>query len=133
MNALGNTFKYPVSKLLTALTANREQHIKDYDEAVINYKKILIEELEKMLGLAKEGQAVGHNIALRKPESHVKQYDQAITMLNMTSDTEIEIDGYVFAQLVMDEWDWQDSFTSNTKSFSTFSLSRPGGYSSIRR
>ncbi len=132
MRGLHNTFKYPVSELLTAVTDNREQHIKDYDEAIINYKKILVEELEKTLALAKEGEKVDHDLRLRKPESHEKEYNQAISMLKMTSDTEIEIDGNVFAQLVMDEWDWQHSFSSNTRSYSGMSLSKPGAYSMVK-
>jgi hypothetical protein len=132
MNALHNTFKYPVSKLLKSVTSNREQHVSDYDEAVINYKKILVEQLEEMLTNAKSGSHVNPHVGLRQPENHIKEYDQAITMLKMTSDKTIEIDGDTFARLVMDDWDWQTSFANNTKVYGSAALNKPGAYASIR-
>jgi len=133
-NAINNTFKYPVAKLLDALNTNREQHIKDYETAEKVYKEVLVLELKAMLEKAEKEEKVEHTVRLRIPTSHVKEYDQAITMLKMTSDTEIEIDGDTFAKLVMDEWDWQDNFTHNTKSFAVLAGSAymaPGAYTTV--
>jgi len=133
-NAINNTFKYPVAKLLDALNSNREQHVKDYVTAEKVYKDVLVLELQSMLDKANKGEEVEHTVRLRIPTSHVKEYDQAITMLKMTSDTEIEIDGDTFAKLVMDEWDWQDQFTRNTKSFAGLagsSYMAPGCYTKV--
>jgi len=132
-SAINNTFKYPVAKLLEALNLNREQHIKDYDTAEKVYKEVLVLELKSLLEKAEAGEEVEHVISLRTPTSHVREYDQAITMLEMTSDTEIEIDGSTFAKLVMDEWDWQGLFTRNTKAYTSIASTYmvPGAYSSV--
>jgi len=132
MNGLHHTFQYPVAKLLESLQKNRETHLSEYKDALSNYKKLLVEELEKLTKDAKDGKKLDHEIPLRRPESHGREYDQAITMLQMTSETEIMIDGQTFAKLVMDDWDWQHSFTVNTKSYTTQALSQPGAYASVR-
>ena len=129
MRGLNNSFQYPVAKLLEKLKANRDQHIKDYEEAVGVYQKVVQEELKSMLAQATAGKEIDHRINLRKPESHVSEYDQAITMLEMTSETEIELDGNTFAKLVMDQWDWQHTFTHNTKAFNGIT---PGAYTTVR-
>lgn len=132
MRGLNNTFKYPVAKLLIAVTKNRGIHISDYEDAMGNYKKLLKKELEALLEAIKKGQNIDHSINLKQPESHIEEYDQAIAMLKMTSDIKIEINGNTFAQLVMDKWDWQHSFASNTKVFMGTSLRKPGAYSQVR-
>jgi hypothetical protein len=115
--ALHNTFKYPVAKLLEALKVNRENHLKEYTNAWANYTHLLKEELLSLTAKVVEGKEIEHTIRLRKPERHDKEYDQAIRMLELTSETEVDIDGQTFAKLVMDEWEWQQSFTANTLSY----------------
>lgn len=131
-NAIANSFQYPVAKLLEALKKNRETHLTEYKDATSNYRKLLGEELITMQGQVEQGLDIDHYVHLKKPESHVKEYDQAIAMLEMTSETQIEIDGHTFAKLVMDEWDWQQSFSSNTKMYTTMALQAPGAYTNIR-
>lgn len=131
--ALNNTtFEYPVTKILAALHANRETHQKDYQDALKSYKSILKQELAVLSKMVEEGREIEHHINLRKPESHVREYDMAIQMLEMTAESDIKLDGKTFAKLVMDEWDWQDSFTNNTKSYAGASYTPPGVYTSIR-
>lgn len=129
MNRLHNTFKYPATELLKAVKENREKHVADYKEAFINYRKLLKTELSDLVARVEKGGEIDHNIRLRKPESHEREYDQAIRMLEMTGDREIELDGQTFAKLVMDEWEWQQSFTTNTKSYGEAALALMGSAS----
>lgn len=132
MNALNEKFTYPVKDLLKTVMENRTKHINDYKDAMTNYEKILKEELGSLLKAMEDGEEISHHINLRQPVSYEKEYTHAIRMLEMTSNKSIEIDGYAFAKLVMDEWEWQNDFKANTMAYSSGSLKKPGAYSNVR-
>lgn len=114
--------EYPVEKLLTTLKKNREKHIKDYEKAVETYKKAVVKTLEKMLTAAQKGNDIPLHIALTKPVHYTKEYDMAIKKLEMTTKTLIELDDRTFNQLVMDDWNWRQTFIANTGYYSSNSV-----------
>lgn len=117
------TFKYSVFQLLEKLKANREAHIEAHKKAMAGYEKELAERLIAISTYAQECATAiqTKHVAkidqrklsihdLDKPQEYTKQYDEAIEMLEMTIEEEIELPQLYFRQLVCDEWDWKREF-----------------------
>jgi hypothetical protein len=109
-------------ELLERVKTNRENHIAEYEEAVIGYKEKAKLEIEKAMGrLAKrvdeleEGEVLilsSVHFNLEVPRNHEKDYDQVIQMLEMSVDDELEIMTDEFACYVMDDWTWKEDFVN---------------------
>lgn len=112
--------------LLEVLRANRETHREVYEEALGKYRDKLIgklrHEVEKLerddrWNELAEGGAPKVTIDLPVPEDHTKEYNRAISMLEMDTRDEIELEDYEFTQFVEDEWDWKRRWAANTASY----------------
>ena len=109
---------------MAAVKENRAKHITEYKEAVAGYKRTALESIERVMDIMrrrieslKEGEMIRlDNVAfnLVVPESHEKDYDQAICMLEMSVDTELVLRYDEFAKFVMDDWDWKEQFTATS-------------------
>lgn len=114
-------------ELLSVLQQNREQHLKEYQEAVEGHKieaaerleevKAKIAEQEQALAAGKVIGAVGHWVNLKVPESHERDYNRAIKMVEMSVHSQIELDEERFTELVMDEWGWKSNFTASNENY----------------
>jgi len=109
--------KFKVKDLIIKLETNRSNHKENYDLALLQYKEELEGELKKMLTDVQEGRDIPHAVPLEKPEEYLKEYDTALDIFKMTSQTEVEIDQKTFTQLVRDEWDWKMDFESKTMGY----------------
>jgi len=107
--------KIKVSKeeLLNKVRSNREEHVKDYQEALVAYKEKAIKAIEQLLADAKNGN-IGHHVDVVKPREFIKDYDRAIEMIRMSVDTVLELSFQDFDQWVMNNWTWQESFKNST-------------------
>lgn len=124
-------------ELLEIIKTNCEKHKKEYLESIKAYRvkaaNLLTDELNKIVS----GEKFKVNFELIKPESHEKEYNIAIKMLEMSVDDVVEIEHNEFDQLVNDEWNWKRSFTSSYMSNSyyigqtTYGTSGLGGASGI--
>ena len=112
--------------LLVKICANKEKHIKEYKEACEGYRQqalVKIDEVTKHLvhkvQSLKEGEYIGLasiSFGLDVPQSHEKDYNQVIMMLEMSIDEEVTLKSDEFACYVMDDWDWQQNWKmSNSK------------------
>ncbi len=80
------------------------------------YRLALIGACEAKLAAAKKGERVSLRIDLVEPETHEKDYDRIIRMLEMSVHDEIKISEHEFNQYVMDEWAWREKFaTTNAR------------------
>lgn len=115
-------FKAQISRtaLIEAIKKNMTEHVKIFEEAVVGYRKMITEVLEKKLAAAKEGKRVSHYINLRQPVNHTKDYERVLQMLEMSTEEKIVINEAEFAMYVRDEWDWKHTFLASN---STYSLS----------
>lgn len=106
--------------LLIKVKENREKHVADYQESVLGYKQAALKAIEdgmrKLKRQVEELQA-GEKIRLAAvsfdlavPENHSKDYDQVISMLEMSVDDHMLIRSDEFAMYVMDDWSWRQSF-----------------------
>jgi hypothetical protein len=104
--------KIRVSKeeLLSIVNENRDKHVKEYLESIKAYRvkaaDLLTLELQKIVS----GEKFQINFDLIKPESHEKEYELTIKMLNMSVDDIVEIEQNEFNELVNDEWNWKGFF-----------------------
>lgn len=111
------TVKVAVSDLLTHLKANRENHINDYAELMVEYRKAVVEALSFKLKIAKKEEDVHHTIDVIRPVDYTESYDTAITQLEWTVDTEVDLDQHEFAQYVENKWSWSNMFTQTRMAY----------------
>lgn len=111
------------TELLYKLRENRTKHVETYEAAMQVYRQRLITEFESRLAQldlsheADEIAAVETYVKLPKPEVHTEDYDRAISMIEWHIGDTVELEEYQFAELVMDQWNWNKSFFSNTTSY----------------
>src|SRR5215831_2746654 len=101
-----NTVKVRREELLTKVRTNREAHQSLFLKAQHGYRKLVIEELDKMLADAKAGLPIRRSVTLTEPSNHIKDYDRVVTMLEMSVDDTVTLDAHDFDRYVMDNWDW---------------------------
>ena len=92
--------------LVGILKDNRKKHKELYNEAVLGYHIEVCEKLEDALRKASCGEEYITNLSMTKPEHHIKDYDRVIGMLELATETEIELNSGEYDQYVNDEWHW---------------------------
>jgi hypothetical protein len=111
------TVKVEVAPLLEKVKENRSNHRMVFEQALIVYKKKVIEELEDSLARAKKGERVTRFSSLTQPMDMTDEYDQAIAMLEMSVDKEVEISSSEFACFVLDKWHWKSQFATSNRGY----------------
>ena len=109
--------------LLNILRDNKEKHIKDYNESVIDYKNAVLKVAKRNLELAETGDMesmIKFRVFPQKPTSYEQEYNRSIRMLELSVDDTIELDNTLFNQLVLDEWQWKSSFVSTSTLYKTY-------------
>lgn len=109
--------------LLEVIKKNRAKHKEIVDDVFTNYRKRVIEELDKALVLAKSGKQLITNIQLIQPMDMTETYDRAIGMLEMCLDESVSLDTDEYDNYVLDKWDWSRQFSSSSASYSSSSCS----------
>jgi hypothetical protein len=112
-----NTVKVKREELLTKVRANRDAHRDLFLKAQEGYRKLVIEELDRMLADAKAGRKVSRSIDLAEPVDHTFDYDRVIMMLEMSVDDTVTLDALEFNQYVMDNWEWSKLANYTNRSF----------------
>jgi len=102
-----------VDELIKKIEENKKRHIELYNEAMIGYRKNIIEAFSKKLNDAKEGKDVYHHIDLSRPESREQEYDCLLGMLRMTIEQHMVLTRQQFMQYVNDQWSWKGSFINS--------------------
>lgn len=105
--------------LLKTIKENRAKHKDLYDQAIIGYRNKSIKELSEQLELAKAGKKFSTFFGLNKPKHSLKEYDQAIAMLEMSADTEVVLSRQEFNQYVLDNWSWKGNFIASTAAYTS--------------
>jgi len=102
-------------ELLDIVRANKEKHIADYKESVIDFTKGVLKIAQENLRLAQTGnvdEIAKIRTAPQIPVSFADSYTRAVRMLELSVDDVIEVDATTFNQLVLDEWQWKQQFTA---------------------
>ena len=102
-------------ELLAKLSANRAEHKRVLDMAMVGYRKKMCEQLGKMLEQAHQldGKLI-RTVTCVQPEDHLEEFDDVIAMLTMSTADEITISGTQFKQFVLNRWNWQKTFQAST-------------------
>ncbi len=107
-------------ELLKKVRANRTSHIAEYLEACEGYRAKALAKIDEVFGdlkakveSLKDGQVIAlmHvTFGLEVPQTHEKDYDQVIMMLEMSTEDTVKLASDEFACYVMDDWDWKKDF-----------------------
>lgn len=92
--------------LIGILKDNRKKHEELYDEAILGYHAEVREKLEDALRKASCGEEYITNLAMSQPQHQLKDYNRVIGMLELATETEIELTPNEYDQYVNDEWHW---------------------------
>ena len=109
-------------ELKKKITDNRDQHVKDYEKALVGWRKefaaVMLKHAKACEELAvKVADAPADRVEFKypelptKPENHVKDYDRIIARLGMEQETKIYLKHSDFDKYVLDEWRWKAAFT----------------------
>jgi len=104
-------------RLLERIRKNRDDHRAIFEEALDGWKSQVAKDLEEAAEAAKVGKAFKVHFGLVKPEDHTDDYDSVIALLEMSEDDEFELTWHEFQNYVMDKWDWQATFLTNSSSY----------------
>lgn len=102
--------------LIAKISANRNTHRDTFLKAQTQYRQFVIQELDKMLDEAKHGGQIKRHVSLVEPMDRTGDYDNVLTMLEMSVDDQIELSAQDFNRYVMDKWEWSAhvNFTNAT-------------------
>lgn len=103
------TISVDVQDLLKHLRTNREQHIIDYNEAMVGWQEAVIEAFTNGLKKAKKHEDFTF-VNPARPISYESSYDTVIEQLEWTLDKSVDLDQSEFKQYVQDDWGWKTSF-----------------------
>lgn len=102
------------SKLLAALNANLSKHREDFQETIEDYNLAFSQELKKMAKRHNAGEPSGlaefNAKFTRKPVSHEKAYELAITALAWSVDTVVALNFHDFDKYINDNWEWKQQY-----------------------
>ena len=112
------------TELLNVLRENKAKHIEEYTSAMTVYRTDVIEKLEQLLAAAKieaekETPKFDTRVDLAEPATFVESYDTAIRMLEMSTDSIIELSQQEFSQYVEDKWSWGTMFKATTSFYNS--------------
>lgn len=95
-------------ELLERVIANRERHQAKFEAAHRGWMVQVEAALKVSLAQVQAGTKPDLTFTRELPEpvSHAASYDQAIEMLRMHRDPEVEVDAESFGRLCQDAWEW---------------------------
>jgi hypothetical protein len=105
-----DSVKLNTENLLKIVRENREKHIKAYNEAVEDYKAAALKIFNENIELINAGNLKDIKTLPAAPTSYETNYNRAVRMLELSVDEVVELDQYEFSKLVLDEWDWKQTF-----------------------
>lgn len=114
-----DSVKINKDELLKIVQENKEKHIKEYKEAVKDFQMAVTKVCNENIELVNAGKIDIKNMPV-KPNSYEANYNRAIRMLELTVDTVIELGTYEFNQLVLDEWEWKQAFSTSNSTYKSF-------------
>lgn len=110
-------------KLIFKLKKNRDVHMAEFDEAWEGYVRAVVQKAQDILvrakGWAKDAKKpLSFDSSPTPPESHVKDYNRAIALLEWEIKPEVELSINDFNCYVLDDWGWKRDFNVSKMSYS---------------
>jgi len=105
-------------RLRAVLLANKTTHQLEYAEAMEGYREAFDKRLMAMRKELKKGGLPNPFISdLPKPSEHTNEYEQVLKMLDFSVDDTIELSHDDFANYVLDDWNWKQTFSTTNLSY----------------
>ena len=104
-------------ELVKALKENLAAHTVELAEAVSDYKALVKKSLSEALARAEAGKFDNVSVVIQKPEDHTREFTDMIEMLEMSTDTVINLDREAFRAYVKNEWPWKKNFDALAASY----------------
>ena len=112
------TVRIEKERLRDTIKSNMEAHITDYNEAMEGYREAFDKRLMSMRKELKKGGLPNPFISdLPKPSEHTNEYEQVLKMLDFSVDETIELSHDDFANYVLDDWNWKQTFSTTNLSY----------------
>ena len=89
-------------KLIAQILANKENHVKEYEKAVVAYKKEALKQLAEQTKRVEEG-ALDAKLELIEPVNNAKNYDKIVDMFQWEENEIVELSQDEFREYVQDE------------------------------
>src|SRR5262249_42913182 len=105
---------------------NRDAHRALFLKAQEGYRKLVTEELDRMLKAAKDGLPIQRSVTLTESSNHVKDYDRVISMHEMSVGDTVTLDPQAFDRYVMDNWDWSRFALATNTAYAAETPHAPG-------
>jgi hypothetical protein len=96
------TIKVKKEKLIEQIRKNKENHIKEYDKAIVAYKEEALKQLKKQIERVEEG-ALDAKLELITPINNAENYDKIIEMFEWEVEEVVELEQNEFNEYVQDE------------------------------
>jgi len=113
------TVKVNKDELINKLKENRAKHRDVFEAALEGYRGKCYEVLQERIDQLRQGKRINMYFNLSEPQDQTKDYDRALTMLEMSVDDLIEIDERSFQCYVMDDWDWREAFKASNSMYTS--------------
>ena len=107
--------------VLAAVKKNRENHVKMVEEAKTGWFAAAEKHLRGKLAKVAEGKQVELYVNLPFPTSYVREYDNAITMLEYHQNDTITLSSADVSRLIQDDWDFSHQFLTVSSEYSSLS------------
>jgi hypothetical protein len=111
------TTRVKKDELLEIVKHNRDRHKDVVAEAMRNYRKAAVKQLELMLADAKAGRRIHRSLTLIQPMDMTREYDQIIRQLQMEVADTVELSEGEFAQYVLNRWNLGEQFATSTRMY----------------
>lgn len=124
------TIQVPKDQLLEALRANKEEHMRIWEEAREGFYASLIEKLRTSLENTEQRALPRGQVRINEtePRNYGRVYDEAISMLEIAQNNVIELTQGAYRQYVMDRWDWQEHFLASNSYYTQSASSKFADY-----
>lgn len=99
------TIKVDKTKLIAQILANKENHIKEYEKAVVAYKKEALKQLAEQTQRVEDG-ALDAKLDLVEPVNNSDNYDKVVDMFEWEVEDQVELTQDEFREYVQDETDF---------------------------
>jgi len=105
------------AELLDFVLRNKKKHVAMHAEALIGYAARVRAELSKQSSKLDLGDVENVSINMMAPQSYARSYAQAISMVENTIAETVPLSAQDYATLVMDDWDWTDTWVRSNRGF----------------
>lgn len=117
-------------ELLEILRKNRKEHRDTFLEALNGYHQAAQRVLAERVQEAKENKRISLSFHLVQPQDQTREYDRIIRMLEMSIHDQVELTTKEFANYVMDDWAWMQSWLHSNVDYSESVRTKLASYES---